>query len=114
MLRILKKACPRSDSDAAGVHWPTPNAATSCRRTNAQPAGFSLRELRAAIPNLAGRDREPSQALTHFVTRFTCAESEVEEFAAKQGIAPGTVVGQLQHRKVLYYAQMNGLKQRYV
>ncbi|WP_156639755.1 hypothetical protein [Bosea sp. PAMC 26642] len=34
-------------------------------------------------------------------------------FAAEHGIAPGIVVGQLQHRKVLKFHHMNHLKVRY-
>lgn len=70
-------------------------------------------ELEAEADGWASNFIIPSEALTRFITRFTYAESEVVEFAAKHGIAPGIVVGQLQHRKVLHYAQMNRLKQRY-
>lgn len=71
-------------------------------------------ELEAEANDWASDFLIPSEALTRFITRFTYEEDEVETFAAKQGIAPGIVVGQLQHRKVLRYSQMNGLKQRYV
>jgi plasmid maintenance system antidote protein VapI len=37
----------------------------------------------------------------------------VVRFAHDVGIAPGIVVGQLQHRKVIGYGQLNGLKRRY-
>lgn len=37
----------------------------------------------------------------------------VMRFAKDIGIAPGIVVGQMQHRKILTFAQLNNLKQRY-
>lgn len=37
----------------------------------------------------------------------------VMRFAKDIGIAPGIVVGQMQHRKLLTFAQLNNLKQRY-
>ncbi|SCB55579.1 addiction module antidote protein, HigA family [Bradyrhizobium shewense] len=71
-------------------------------------------ELEAEANDWASDFLIPSDALTRFITRFTYAENEVVEFAEKQGIAPGIVVGQLQHRKVLHFSQMNHLKQHYV
>lgn len=71
-------------------------------------------ELEAEADDWASDFLIPSDELTRFITRFNYAESEVTEFAAKHKIAPGIVVGQLQHRKVLHYSQMNPLKQRYV
>lgn len=70
-------------------------------------------ELEAEANDWASEFLIPSQALTRFITRFKGTEAEVEEFAVRQGIAPGIVVGQLQYRKVLLHAQMNKLKQRY-
>ena len=70
-------------------------------------------ELEAEADDWASNFLIPSDALTRFITRFTYAESEVMNFADKHGIAPGIVVGQMQHRKVLHYSQMNHLKQRY-
>jgi addiction module HigA family antidote len=70
-------------------------------------------ELEAEADDWASNFLIPSEDLTRFITRFTYKEGEVEEFAAKHDVAPGIVVGQLQHRKVLHFAQMNSLKQRY-
>lgn len=70
-------------------------------------------ELEAEADDWASDFLIPSDALTQFITRFTYAKGELVEFAAKHGVAPGIVVGQLQHRKVLHHAQMNRLKQRY-
>lgn len=70
-------------------------------------------ELEAQANDWASNFLIPSEALTRFITRFTYQEPEVRDFAAEYQIAPGVVVGQLQHRKVLEYSQMNHLKQRY-
>ncbi len=70
-------------------------------------------ELEAEADDWASNFLIPSEALTRFITRFTYQDSEVKEFAAAHQITPGVVVGQLQHRKVLQYSQMNHLKQRY-
>lgn len=70
-------------------------------------------ELEAEADDWASEFLVPAQALTRFITRFTYDEDEVVEFAARQGVDPGIVVGQLQYRKVLRFSQMNHLKQRY-
>lgn len=55
----------------------------------------------------------PSADLTRFIMRSACEAPDVIAFAAEHGIAPGIVVGQLQHRKVITYNRLNKLKQRY-
>lgn len=55
----------------------------------------------------------PEAALTRFITRSNLTEAEIRAFAEEQGISAGIVVGQLQHRKVLQFSQMNRLKTRY-
>jgi addiction module HigA family antidote len=55
----------------------------------------------------------PQADLLAFIGRFGGTADEVVAFAAQQGIAPGIVVGQLQKRSVLTYAQMHGLKEHY-
>jgi addiction module HigA family antidote len=55
----------------------------------------------------------PSQAMREFVWTFTGAEDEVRRFAAEQRVAPGIVVGQLQHSRVIGYAALNTLKVYY-
>lgn len=52
----------------------------------------------------------PSAEMLGFMRGFHGTEREVREFARAQGIAPGIVVGQLQHNEVLGHAVMNGLK----
>jgi HTH-type transcriptional regulator / antitoxin HigA len=55
----------------------------------------------------------PSAAMRTFVKTFKGTEDEVRRFAATQRIAPGIVVGQLQHAQVIGFAALNGLKARY-
>lgn len=54
-----------------------------------------------------------SAVMKAFVLSFTGDEDEVLEFAAEQRIAPGIVIGQLQHNQVLGYAALNHLKVYY-
>jgi HTH-type transcriptional regulator/antitoxin HigA len=56
----------------------------------------------------------PQNEMTRFITRFSYTEDEVIKFATAQGVAPGIVVGQLQHRKVLSFHEMNHLRERYI
>jgi len=53
----------------------------------------------------------PSAALSHFVRARDFSAISVKRFAAKQGIAPGIVVGRLQHDKVIPFSHLNGLKE---
>lgn len=55
----------------------------------------------------------PGNALKSFVRTFRGGEAEVLRFAADCGVAPGIVVGQLQHRAVLPFNALNHLKVRY-
>jgi addiction module HigA family antidote len=55
----------------------------------------------------------PSRALERFIQGFNFKDAEVIAFADEHGIAPGIVVGQLQHRKVLRFNQMKHLQEYY-
>ncbi len=55
----------------------------------------------------------PTGSLKAFLRGFLCTEAEVIDFAAKSGVAPGIVVGQLQHRGALAFSALNHLKTRY-
>lgn len=55
----------------------------------------------------------PTAAMRAFIRSFAGGEDEVRQFAAKQKIAPGIIVGQLQHAEVIGYASLNNLKARY-
>jgi addiction module HigA family antidote len=52
----------------------------------------------------------PSAAMRAFRMGFTGSEAEVRNFAHSLGIAPGIVVGQLQHEKVIAHSALNKLK----
>jgi HTH-type transcriptional regulator / antitoxin HigA len=52
----------------------------------------------------------PSAAMRAFRLTFRGTEGEVRSFAKSLGIAPGIVVGQLQHDKVIAYGVLNHLK----
>ncbi|HTN14471.1 MAG TPA: HigA family addiction module antitoxin [Sphingomonadaceae bacterium] len=55
----------------------------------------------------------PTAAMRSFVLTFAGGEDEVRRFAKKQKIAPGIVVGQLQHNEVIGFAALNNLKVYY-
>ena len=50
---------------------------------------------------LAANFLVPQGAMARFITRFSYQDSEVIKFAEEKGVAPGTIVGQLQHSKVI-------------
>ena len=52
----------------------------------------------------------PRRAWKQFVDASPRSESAVRAFAKTQGIAPGIVVGMLQHNKLLPWTHLNGLK----
>ncbi len=55
----------------------------------------------------------PGSAFKSFLRTFRGGEAEVIRFAADCGVAPGIVVGQLQHRAVVPFNVLNHLKARY-
>ena len=55
----------------------------------------------------------PKREWELFVSGQPKSKASVLEFANRQGIAPGIVVGMLQHRGVLPWTHLNGLKQRF-
>ena len=55
----------------------------------------------------------PSKAMDRFIRHFSFTDEEVIDFADEHGVAPGIVVGQLQHRKVLRFNQMKHLQEIY-
>ncbi|HXC27542.1 MAG TPA: hypothetical protein VNV38_06255 [Stellaceae bacterium] len=50
---------------------------------------------------LAANFLVPQGAMARFITRFSYQDSEVIKFAEEKGVAPGIIVGQLQHSKVI-------------
>lgn len=55
----------------------------------------------------------PTAAMRTFIKTFAGTEGEVREFAESNRIAPGIVVGQLQHREIVPFSKLNALKIRY-
>lgn len=55
----------------------------------------------------------PQAALLAFVRRFSFKEQEVVDFAREHQVAPGIVVGQLQHMKVIKFSHMRALREIY-
>jgi len=80
---------------------------------DAKGKGNADPELEAEANDWAANFLVPQGAMARFITRFSYQDSEVTKFAEEQGVAPGIIVGQLQHRKVIRFNQMNHLRQRY-
>jgi HTH-type transcriptional regulator/antitoxin HigA len=80
---------------------------------DAKGRGSADPELEAEANDWAANFLVPQGAMARFITRFSYKDSEVMRFAEEQGVAPGIIVGQLQHRKVIRFNQMNHLRQRY-
>jgi HTH-type transcriptional regulator/antitoxin HigA len=55
----------------------------------------------------------PQVALQKLIDDFDGSPAMVIEFARRQRIAPGIVVGQLQKRKIIHFSQMHELRERY-
>jgi HTH-type transcriptional regulator / antitoxin HigA len=54
----------------------------------------------------------PPEQLFEFILGQNFSNEAIHDFSEHQGVAPGIVVGRLQHEKVLDYHQGNNLKQR--
>ena len=55
----------------------------------------------------------PSREFVRFAARGFPGEAAIIDFASEQGIAPGIVVGMLQHENMIEWRQYNHLKDRY-
>lgn len=69
-------------------------------------------ELEAEANQWASNALVPRQAWERFVATSPRSQHTVREFADEQGIAPGIVVGMLQHQRLLPWTHLNGLKVR--
>ena len=65
--------------------------------------------------NAFARDKliPPAELRRFLVSGFQLTLNQIEHFAANIGIAPGIVVGRLQHDKILSMCTGNNLKVRY-
>ncbi len=70
-------------------------------------------ELEAEADEWASNTLIPPRAWRRFVATSPCSKHAVKAFADEQGIAPGIVVGRLQHEEILPWTHMNGLKVRF-
>ena len=61
----------------------------------------------------AERELLPRKSFRQFVEQSVFSKSAIRQFADEVGIAPGIVVGQLQHRELLPRSYCNDLKVRY-
>ena len=52
----------------------------------------------------------PPNKLRQFLDDWAGEETAIQKFADELGIAPGIVVGQLQHRKILQFHELNFLR----
>ncbi len=69
-------------------------------------------ELEEEANDWASNTLIPQQAWEQFAATSPLSKSAVTAFADEQGIAPGIVVGMLQHRGLLPWTHLNGLKVR--
>ncbi len=69
-------------------------------------------DLEAEANDWAANTLIPRSAWERFVQSSLRSELAVRAFAEEQGISPGIVVGMLQHRDLLPWTHLNGLKMR--
>lgn len=74
--------------------------------------GMDIDELEDEADRFAQEQLLPSPSYAAFVARRDFSSSAVKRFAATQRIAPGVVVGRLQHEKHIHFAMLNDLKDR--
>ncbi len=74
-----------------------------------------LDELKEKEANeFAEHELIPKKAFSGFISQRNFSISSIADFARSIGIAPGIVVGQLQHKELLHNAFANDLKQKFV
>lgn len=70
-------------------------------------------EKEAEANHFAQNELVPSRALEKFIQSDTRTKAAIRAFAKQVGVAPGIIVGQLQHRGALGYQYCNDLKYFY-
>ncbi|MFV8570025.1 HigA family addiction module antitoxin [Marinobacter sp. SBS5] len=70
-------------------------------------------EKEAEANHFAQNELIPAKALEQFIRKGSRTKADISSFAEQVGIAPGIVVGQLQHKGILDYQFCNDLKQFY-
>ena len=56
----------------------------------------------------------PLKQYRQFIRSGRCSKAAIQNFASDLGIAPGVVVGRLQHDRKIYHSYCNDLKKRFV
>ncbi len=75
-------------------------------------SGTSTDEMERQADAFAADTLIPGADFRRFTERRDFSGGSVRNFAKKVGVAPGIVVGRLQHEGLLPHGQLNGLKQR--
>lgn len=75
--------------------------------------GMGTNEKEEHADSWAAKFLIPSTVFESFAARGFPSKEAVIKFAAEQGIAPGIVVGRLQHERFIKWSHYNDLKQRY-
>lgn len=86
--------------------------ATNRAATNRAATNRDDEELEVQANEWASNALVPRAAWRRFVATQPTSEVEVQAFANEQGIAPGIVVGMLQHEGVVDWSHLNNLKVR--
>ena len=66
------------------------------------------------VDNFASDFLIPLKQYRQFIQSGRCSKAAIQNFASDLGIAPGVVVGRLQHDRKIYHSYCNDLKKRFV
>ncbi len=84
----------------------------SKREVFVDEANGSSEDLEMEADDWASNMLVPARAFAKFASTSPRSERAIKEFAAEQGVAPGIIVGMLQHKEFLPWSHLNGLKRR--
>ena len=89
------------------------------QRELAKRTGLSVKHVNQVIEGVASITQDNQFAANFLIPPNRAGElaklkssADVQAFARSLGIAPGTVVGRLQHEGIIEFSQLNGLKVR--
>jgi Zn-dependent peptidase ImmA (M78 family) len=74
--------------------------------------GDDIMEVEQQANDFAASILIPKRAYSVFVNTGDFSRASIKKFASRQGVAPGIVVGRLQHEKLVKYSMRNDLKER--
>jgi addiction module HigA family antidote len=74
--------------------------------------GGDRNEIESEANRFAGDWLLEPGAFRRFADAADFSEAAIKKFATQQGVAPGIVVGRLQHDKLIKFSEHNGLKER--